>query len=240
MSADAALPGGGDDSERRIVGADRRQFLLGGALMAAAATGMALRPRRIAEPLKEGTLDRVVPKKLGPYDYVTASGVVLPPADDLTERIYDQVLTRVYAADGLPAMMLLIAYGSAQDATLMLHRPDVCYPASGFTLSGAREVPVTLGAAGAHKVNFVSAQRNERTEQILFWSRIGDRFPVSARDEKMSVFLSNLAGAMPDGVLVRVSAVTPNADRALAELDNFNRLLLASVGGEGRRLLLGL
>lgn len=244
MSA-GAIPGRGQDgrgTEGRGPGAgpDRRQFILGGGLLAAAAAGVALRPRRLAEPLKDGTLDRLVPHRIGPYDYLTASGVVLPPSDELTERIYDQVLTRVYVADGLPPMMLLIAYGSAQDATLMLHRPDTCYPAAGFRLSGERHVPVALGAAGTQTVNFVTAQRNERIEQILFWSRIGDRFPITQHDEKMSVFLSNLTGAMPDGVLVRLSSLLPNPADALRGLDLFNRQLLASMGAEGRRILLGL
>ena len=107
----------------RTLPVDRRQFVLGGALLATVAASLVLKPKRIRSPLAPGMLDRAVPTTIGPYHFVSDNGLVLPPQDEITERIYDQVLTRVYQADGLPAMMLLVAYGSAQ-------APAHCHEAS--------------------------------------------------------------------------------------------------------------
>lgn len=218
-------------------GVDRRQFVLGAALLAAAGGTQLLRPRRLAARLADGELDRAIPKRFGPYSFVTASGLVLPPTDEITDRIYDQVLTRVYSApDRLPTM-LLIAYGSAQDYTLQAHLPEVCYPSSGYTLTGLDRLPVTLRRGRTDKAVFLTAERADRIEQVYYWTRIGDRFPSTLTDERLAVVRANLAGELPDGVLVRMSAISPDRAAALAQLEAFSAALLAGVGPLGRRLL---
>jgi EpsI family protein len=216
---------------------DRRQFVLGGALLAATAAAVVLKPRRVVSPLAPGALDRAIPKRIGPYSFVTASGLVLPPSDELTEQIYDQVLTRVYAADGMQPVMLLIAYGSAQDYTLQAHLPEVCYPSSGYTLTALDRVPVSLRAGAADTATMLTAERPDRTEQVFYWMRIGERFPASLAQERLAVILSNLAGTLPDGILVRLSTLSPDSAAALPQLQAFNRMMIDSVGPAGRKLL---
>lgn len=219
-------------------GADRRQFVLGGALLATVAATWMLRPRQVASRLQPGMLDRAVPRTIGRYRFLTESGLVLPPADEISERIYDQVLTRVYAVDGNQPVMLLIAYGSAQDYTLQAHLPEVCYPSSGYTLTDLSRVPVALARA-REQATFLTAERADRIEQVFYWTRIGSRFPATLTDERLAVIGSNLAGVLPDGVLVRISTLSPDRVTALGELQDFNRALVAAIGPLGRRLLLG-
>lgn len=216
----------------------RRQFLLGGVMMAAAAAGISLRPRATAAALQDGALDRAIPERIGDYRFETASGLVLPPQDEISQRIYDQVLTRVYAGAG-GAVMLLIAYGSAQDSGLALHRPEICYPAAGYAVTPVRTVPLAGMPAGAGTANFLSADRSGQAEQVLYWTRIGVAFPTDNLHEKIAVARANLGGTLPDGVLVRISAAGPPGQDVLPTLVDFNRQLIGSLGGEGRRLLLG-
>jgi EpsI family protein len=215
---------------------DRRQFVLGGALLATVAASLALKPKRIRSPLAPGMLDRAVPTTIGPYHFVSDNGLVLPPQDEITERIYDQVLTRVYQADGLPAMMLLVAYGSAQDYTLQAHLPEVCYPSSGYTLTALERVPIALHPGGTETATFLSAERPDRTEQVLYWMRIGDRFPATLTQERLAVMGANLMGTLPDGILVRLSTIAPDAAAALPQLKAFNQALLGVLKVDGRRL----
>ena len=226
-----------DMTRAAIAPVDRRQFVLGGALLATAAGAIALKPRRVVSPLQDGMLDRAIPKTIGPYKFVTASGLVLPPNDEITEQIYDQVLTRVYAADGLLPIMLLIAYGSAQDYTLQAHLPEVCYPSSGYTLTALDRVPTTVRNGVRSTATMLTAERPDRIEQVFYWIRIGDRFPASLTQLRLAVIMANLAGQLPDGILVRVSTLSPDGAVASPQLQTFNRLLVESVGPLGRRLL---
>lgn len=216
---------------------DRRQLMLGGAMLAATAAAFGLRPQRMVQRLPAGALDRAVPTIIGRWKFLTASGLVLPPQDEMTQQLYDQVLTRVYAADGLPSVMLLIAYGSAQDYTLQAHLPEVCYPSSGYTVSSIERVPVTLRPGTSDTATYLTAERPDRTEQVYYWLRIGDRFPATLSDERMAVIAANLRGVLPDGVLVRLSVLDDNRSAALGQLQRFNQQMLASLGSAGRRLL---
>ncbi|SOB81084.1 EpsI family protein [Sphingomonas guangdongensis] len=217
---------------------DRRQFVLGGTLLAAAAATVVLKPKRVVAPLEPGLLNAAVPKRIGPYSFLTASGLVLPPQDEITEQIYDQVLTRVYAADGLLPLMLLIAYGSAQDYTLQAHLPEICYPSSGYTLTDLDRVPVQLGDT-LQTATFLAAERAGTVEQVLYWVRIGAQYPSTLTGERLAVFRANVARTLPDGILVRVSTISPSRREALPQLQSFNRELISSINPLGRRLFFG-
>ncbi len=225
---------------KRTASIHRRQFVYGGALVAAAAVAIALTPRRLTDPIARDELDHAVPNVIGRYRFATVSGLVMPPQDEISERIYDQVLTRVYVADDVPPMMLLIAYGSAQDSGLQLHRPEVCYPASGYEISGIREIGLKGLRPGTDvQATFLTAARGSHTEQVLYWTRIGQHFPNSGWQEKSAIISANIGGSLPDGVLVRVSIQSPDRAEALRLVEGFNTAMVASLGARGRRLLLG-
>lgn len=239
MNASTPFPGEGTDTAS-AAGMDRRQFLFGGALLSAVAAGYALQPRRNAPVAAPGALERAVPKRVGAWDYVTASGLVVPPQDEISERIYDQVLTRIYASDSGPPMMLLIAYGSAQDYGLQVHLPEVCYPSSGYSIESLNRVPVNLRPDVADtRATVMTAERGDRVEQVFYWMRIGDRFPSTALGGRTAVLSANVAGSLPDGVLVRVSTLMNEREPAMAAIRDFHAAMLQSLGRDGRRLLLG-
>lgn len=217
---------------------DRRQFLLGGALLAVSGAAWWLAPVQSIASAAEGALEAAIPRRIAGYRFATTTGLVLP--DEQRTRVYDQVLTRIYIAEGQPAIMLLIAYGSAQDAGLAIHRPESCYPSAGYTVSPTRPVALaSLAKARAAAATFLSAERGDRVEQIYYWTRVGSRFPTSPAREKFDVLAANLGGAMPDGVLVRLSMLSREPDAALPQLEAFNAALIRAVGPAGRRMLLG-
>lgn len=211
--------------------------MLGGTLLAASGAAFWLAPVQGIANAAEGALERAIPRRIGVYRFATTTGLVLP--DEERTRVYDQVLTRIYIADGLPAIMLLIAYGSAQDAGLAVHRPESCYPSAGYSVSQTKPAQLA-GLSGARgTATYLSAERGDRVEQIYYWTRVGDRFPDSPAREKMDVLTANLRGTMPDGVLVRLSMLSREPEAALPQLEAFNRTLIEAVGPAGRRMLLG-
>jgi EpsI family protein len=217
----------------------RRQLLLGGALVVAAGTAFAREPRTRSMAIGKDELEGAIPKKIAGWTFETKSGLVLPPPDQLSQQLYDQMLTRAYSSEDSLPVMLLIAYGSSQSGMLQVHRPEVCYPAGGYQLSPLTETAVATGLGGAVPSRFFTASGETRTEQLLYWTRIGRSFPGSWAEQRWAVVKNNLAGIIPDGVLVRLSTVTPDPALAAATLKRFAAAMITSAPPKGRNLLLG-
>ena len=215
----------------------RRQALIGGGLLAAAAAGLALTPRHRENMLGNAKLDNLVPKAFAGWRFDVASGLVLPPADQLRDKIYSQLLTRVYVRDDAPAVMMLIAFSGAQDGTVQIHRPEVCYPASGYRLTRIAEHVVPLAPGLAVPARAITAEADVRREQLIYWTRIGSHFPTRWIGQRGAVMAENFAGIVPDAVLVRLSSVT--GDDATPMLDRFASDLYQAIGPQMRRVLLG-
>lgn len=215
----------------------RRNMLLGVALIGASAVGYARQPRPIVKPLPRDGLDTLIPKRIGPWSFLTVSGLVLPP-DDNSDRVYDQVLTRMYTAPGLPPIALLLAYSSVQNGLLQLHRPEICYPASGFKLSGTEPGRIPLPDRTIDVRRF-SASGVQRKERVLYWTRLGREMPLDWLNQRLAVVRANLRGEIPDGMLVRVSAPYTGSTSVDPVLNLFVRDLAGALKPVGRRLVFG-
>ena len=228
-----------NDAPSRPLLPSRRQVLLGGALLATAGIAYARTPYRRLSVIGKSELESVIPLRIGEWAYETQSGLVLPPPDELAAQLYDQTITRVYSSSTSLPIMLLIAYGSSETGMLQVHRPETCYPASGYRLSESVETSVPLPGGRQVPSRFFSATGSDRIEQLLYWIRIGDQFPQRWIEQREAVFGQNLRGLIPDGLLVRISAVT--TDRALAEatVKRFAATMIEAAGPQGKRLLLG-
>jgi EpsI family protein len=215
----------------------RRNVLTGLTLIGAAGFAYARMPKPGPKQLGKDGLDGLIPKALGPWKFETTSGLVLPPPDETADRLYDEVLTRVYTrADGA-AVMMLIAYSSVQDGLLQIHRPEVCYPASGYALSETRVAPMKLANGDMIPTRQFTAGSAVRSEHVLYWTRLGSHLPTSWREQRWAVVLENLGGLIPDGILVRVSTVNPDSDKAFGMLRDFASDLSRSVSPKAQKLL---
>lgn len=220
-------------------GLSRRNLLFGGALLATAGLAYARTPRTNYDLLGKGKLEKVIPDRLGRWTFEYRSGLVLPPEDQMKDQLYAQVLTRVYTGAGLPSIMLLIAQGRGQDGTVQVHRPEVCYPAGGYALSDVLVEPVALGGGASVPTRRFTATGPGRTEQLLYWTRIGRLLPTGWLDQRLAVFEENMRGVIPDAVLVRISTIATDRGPALSALEGFARTLIGSVQPDTRRFLVG-
>lgn len=217
----------------------RRQLLFGSGMIGASLLAVARAPKAAKPLIGPGGLEKAIPRQLGDWQYASDNGLVTPPIDEVQARVYDQILTRNYVRDGGAPVMLLIAYGSGQTGLFTIHRPEACYPAQGFKLSGREDMPVALPGGGAVEGTFWTAQSDLRTEQLMYWTRIGDDFPRSWAMEHVAVVRANLARRLPDGVLVRLSVLTNDRDEAISAIRSFADALVGHVGPVGRKILLG-
>jgi EpsI family protein len=207
---------------------DRRKFLLG--LLFASAAGIAIwrKPEVRLDYLGASKLETLIPKSIGAWNFVAASGLVIPPDDQLQRAIYSQLLTRVYWDGRTPPVMLLIAQSGTQTGFLQIHRPETCYTAGGYQISEIMPHPIRIGSKSL-PANAMDASSGGATEHVVYWTRIGNRLPKSWREQKLAVAEQNLEGVIPDAILVRVSAVGQDGDAARAAIDNFVRAMLDSI-----------
>ena len=169
------------------------------------------RPTTISKPISSDWFANAFPDRVGNWVSRKTSEVVLPPQDD-SNKLYENLETRVYEANGLPTIMLLVAYSSIQQNDIQVHRPEVCYPASGFPIISERSVDLRV-ANRTIAAKMIRAQRGAMVERIVYWVRVGDKFPIDWVGQRIAMATANLEGVVPDGVLVRISALEePSAD----------------------------
>lgn len=231
------MPDKGDLEAARRYSLSRRHMLMGAALTATSVLAFVREPRVAVTPLKTGELEGLIPTRIGQWNFETKSGLVLPPDDPLSDSLYSDILTRVYVSEGRPPVMLLIAYSNTQNGMLQVHRPEVCYPAGGYSLSETKIKSLDIAPGMKIPARFFSATSASRTEQVMYWTRIGDESPTSWIDQRAAVVRANLNRVIPDGILVRISTVLPDYASAGPVLEEFAAALVRPLPPTGRKLL---
>jgi EpsI family protein len=215
----------------------RRKFALGLAFASAAGVAAARQPHTRLDYLGANKLDKVLPEQLGRWTFVSSSGLVVPPEDQLERALYSQLLTRVYENRNGAPIMLLVAQSAVQSGILQIHRPEICYTAGGYRLS-AVEPHVVSVPWGTIPALSMSAANGERTEHLVYWTRIGDHLPRSWREQRLAVAMDNLRGIIPDAVMIRVSTISNDKVAALSMIDEFIGTMLQSVSPQLRKVLM--
>lgn len=202
------------------------------------ASGLALLPRPAARPSVNGNIERLLPKRIGERRAVEASGVILPPPDELELGIYDQIVARRYGYGDRSPITVLIAYGPAQSYANQLHRPELCYPASGFRImrEGLVDLPLREKTLPA---KYVEAARGDRRDAILYWTKIGSDYPRSLWQQRLTVAKTAFDRRTRDGILVRLSQRAESHPDDRADLEEFARALFEHLGPAARDLFFG-
>jgi len=216
---------------------DRRKVLIG--LLFCSAAGLAAwrKPNQHLDYLGHAKLEDIIPKTIGAWKFVAASGLVVPPEDQLVRATYSQLLTRVYSDGENEPIMLLLAQSGSETGILQIHRPETCYTASGYHISAVTPHPVRIGSEVV-PANGMDATANDATEHVLYWTRIGNKMPANWAQQRVAVAQQNLRGILPDAILVRISMVSDDAARAWAALDSFTRALITSIPANQRDVLI--
>ncbi|MEY4765156.1 MAG: hypothetical protein RI907_1829 [Pseudomonadota bacterium] len=223
--------------------AQRRSWLLGGAMVATAAFAAWYQPRPTPEALAAAQvpLESVFPERLPGWQLDPVAAGLVRPAFDVARRfqMYDQVLERIYVNDRGEQIMLSAAYGRMQSVGLQMHRPEVCYRAGGFTVENVNRTRVQVSAVASLPVTRLVAHLNDRHEPITYWQMLGRRVmddDAQFRGEQLRLGLQRL---LPDGMLVRVSSLDDNPDHAWAVQARFVRDMAAALQGDARLRVLG-
>ena len=219
----------------------RRDLLIGGACLAGAGAAYALIPRRRVSLLGPVTVAAIVPSKLPDWTSRDVSDLVAPKEEDsLAARIYGETVGRVYRQTSTGAeVMMLLAHGNTQSDDLQLHRPEVCYPAFGFTIHQNQEVEIPLLPGAAIPGRNLVAMAPDRRETILYWSRLGEYFPISRSDQHYDRMRTSFKGVIADGILSRFSMEALEPSAASAIMRDFIPGLIRAMAPAHRAALIG-
>lgn len=215
---------------------------MGAACVASAGGAYALKPRRevLLLPASE-QLEDIVPMTMpGWTSENVGDPLALNQEGSLSARLYNQVVTRVYAqpATGVQIMALL-AYGAKQNDDLQLHRPEVCYPAFGFDLRQNRADQLPLSDDVKLPVRRLVAVGEDSSQYVTYWSRLGEYLPQSGSEQRDARFQSAFRGIVPDGILCRFSAWGDSPEAGWRATDELVRALLTAIKSPRRAVLIG-
>ena len=194
----------------------------------------------LADQRPKVNLETMFPKAFGDWvvDDRMPVQLVSPDTAALLSKIYNQTLSRTYVNAKGERIMLSVAYGGDQSDATRAHRPEVCYPAQGFQVIASSNGVVTLGEHPL-RVRRLVTQLGSRVEPITYWITVGDRVVISGTEQKLAQLTYGFRGTVADGMLVRVSSIDPDKDRALRLQEAFVLALSKSLTPGARSQILG-
>jgi EpsI family protein len=161
-----------------------------------------------------------------------------PDQVGLVNKIYTQMLLRTYVNRQGERVMLSIAYNRNQRAALHVHRPEVCYLASGFDVGRLTKTTVNTNI-GPIPVMRLVARQGTRNEPITYWIRVGDTITGGWFGETFTTLKYGLTGKMPDALLYRTSTISNDDQSSYKVQQAFLTSLLQSMRGGDRHWLVG-
>jgi exosortase B len=204
------------------------------ALLLAAIAAQYLTPTRYQADQRKLDLETLVPGTFADWriDDQARITLVSPEIKANLERLYSQSLARTYINSHGQRIMLSIAYGGNQLGNeLQAHRPEYCYRAQGFTLLDAHESRLILPGQDL-SVRRLVARQEARTEPVTYWMTVGDHLALPGLSRKIAQIRYGLQGQIPDGMLVRISSVDRDSERAFALQADFITDLQQHIPGQ--------
>ena len=221
---------------------NRTAYFLAALMFAASIGAIVAKPSaKLADEQPAISLEAMIPKQFGdwreePQRFVQ---VVNPQTQELLDKLYSQILARTYVNAQGYRIMLSLAYGSDQRGSLQAHKPEVCYPAQGFTLhrNEASQLVTPYGEIPARRL---ATTLGPRQEPVTYWFTVGDQAVIGRTQKRLIDLRYGLTGRIPDGMLFRVSSIDADPAQAYRQQDVFVAQLLAAVSPAERKRLSGL
>ena len=217
------------------------------ALLTSSILAEVLAPRELMARTAALDLETAIPRQFGGWTPVPSiqpitpaepEGVVDPDAKN--GQVYSQEVSRGYADRSGNVVMFLVAYGPVQNYRLKAHRPEICYTAAGFRISGKHEEVLAIGKGEQPlKLTRLVAEREARFEPISYWMRVGNDIATGVVDRQIIRLKYGLRGIIPDGALIRISTVGLSEEMSFKVQDQFIRDFLDAVAPQDRKFFTG-
>lgn len=195
---------------------------------------------RMVDIYPRQSLQNVFPTQVGGWrlDTNTVNMPLSPDVEAQIKAIYTETYDRSYVNDRGDRIMVTVAYGRDQSDGFKVHRPEVCYAAQGFEVKKPREATLDLGERQI-QVMHVDTHKESRYEPVTYWMVIGDTPVDTATRHKLAQIRYAFHGLIADGMLVRVSSISRDSEKAYAQQAEFVRQWRALVPKAQRARLFG-
>ena len=196
------------------------------------------------EHLGKPQFEEVIPPQFAAWSQVSdgnASLIVNPQQQEALNDLYTQVVSRTYVQKGSGRrLMLSLAYGDNQTFSKQLHRPEACYSSQGFSIQQLHPEEI-LANGQAIEMQRMTAQVNDRLEQVSYFIRIGDQV-VSGPSLNLNLARMHMGikGYIADGLLFRVSEISDNEKLSYQVQDQFINDLLKALSPVQQGMLIGM
>jgi EpsI family protein len=217
----------------------RRQALFALLGMSAASVlGAFAMPSRPVKDLSRVDLEALVPTEFGSWRIDGLEAAFVRPGTDLPEWGYQKLVERTYIDSDGRRVMLSMAFGTDQSAGLELHLPEVCYRYAGFTVSGRHISELGLRDRRLAVTRLV-AELPQRPEAVTYWIVLGGEAIADANTFRLRRLANAVRRISADGLLVRVSSLDLDAERAYALQTKFVGDTVQAMSATDTELLIG-
>ncbi|AWI75274.1 EpsI family protein [Parazoarcus communis] len=186
-------------------------------------------------------LEAVLPDRFEGWQRLdsTPVEVVNPQASVLLDKLYSQVINRIYISEAGERVMLSVAYGEDQRGELEAHKPDFCYPAQGFTVTSTQGglLPTPYGNIPVVRME---TRAGSRFEPLTYWTTVGDVAISSLFQRRIVELEYGLKGLIPDGLIFRLSSIDPDSERAFSLQGDFLQSMISQLRVQDRARIAGL
>jgi EpsI family protein len=219
------------------VNARRRALMFAAGMAGTSVLGLFVGPRRLAEAT---TLDlrKILPTRFEDWREDTVAAAFVRPANELTNRLYQQLLERTFVDAQGRRVMLSMAYGREQAASLELHWPEVCYRYAGYTVHGKHQASLVTDGRSLEVTRLI-AELPLRPEPITYWTVLGGQHVTDANTFRLRRLAHAVRREIADGLLVRVSSIDPVAERGYELQAGFIDQMLRAMDPEDRTRIAG-
>lgn len=213
-------------------------YLVGLAML----TGAAF-PVLLPEPIPVRSIDNIgdmIPESFGEWKLDQSLDQIMPSPDVKAnlDEVYDQLVTRTYRNARGERIMLSIGYAARQGGKQKSHWQEVCYSAQGFTIDSLTRLPAAVDGREIPVTRMLAVQ-GPRVEPVTYWITLGDRVVKDRADRLFYLTLNTLRGRLSDGMLVRISNIDSDTDRAYQAHLEFANAMLRDMSREKKTALIG-
>lgn len=212
----------------------RRSVVLGLAMAGTGALAVMAQPRPLSpEQIVDPRLDALFPGGFGPWriDPLAQAFVRAVDQHGRVLGVYDRLYEQTFIDDRGYRIMVSAAYiaNAFEGSSLQLHRPEVCYRYGGYTVSDIEPHDLPIGERTIPTTRLLATLPG-RIEPITYWIVVGNEVmgtPAALRRRRVAAALQRRP---VDSLLVRISSIDRERERANAAQDRFAAALAASLG----------